>query len=138
MSKNSEILLTESAVNFLKDEIGGGQGGSQLYYVGLYCDINGYPSYITIQVDDANLETYNDVLSYLKRKGFEVLANPEGYYLPTVGCNPEVGDGSGITGIAVGLDDDENEIISCLVGGSTYQMSDGGFSITYLGQNQGE
>ena len=29
MSKNSEILLTDSAVDFLKEEIGGGQGGGK-------------------------------------------------------------------------------------------------------------
>lgn len=60
MSKNSEILLTDSAVDFLKEEIGGGQGGGKkTRTLALSGDIQCYGGYVQFIY-----ESEDDTVSY--------------------------------------------------------------------------
>lgn len=135
-----EILLDSSAVELLKEAVGGGgQGGSQQYATA-YMHTNGYLSSFTFVCEDPNIETFRDLVQYLYDRGFK--------YYDNVSCNsylPCSGDYD-IDGfiLAGGLSGDIYEDTYLLRVATTEGVKEVeedeflDFSITYLGQEQGE
>lgn len=68
------INLDNKAVDELKGAIGGGGGSSSQVYAVAYFNLPedpyNYPNYITFPCDDTSLETFDDLINYLFRKGF--------------------------------------------------------------------
>lgn len=119
-------------------------GGTQLYYIHVYGQDNGYPTSFTCLVDTDTIETADDLLHYLVNKGFtkvvETVEN-EGYeeevttYIPLGVCGYTEEEGT-INGILAVYDENEQDyILSSYRDGFDYELTD--VSITYLG-HQGE
>lgn len=128
--------LTGLEVNGVKYAVPQGSG-SGVYSICVYFyDANSpdYTNLFTMQVDTPDLETYDDLTNYLLNKGYG-LNDGNALYYPIVGINnDEMGTFVGIHAESA----DPNSLQVLKYDGGYKYVGRTDFSLTYLGQNQGE
>ena len=122
---------------------GGGSTGGGMYPITVYIDNEGgYVYQITLNVDTLDIETTQDLIDYLKNKGYVTTREDSDIvrvsYLNATGVDFK--NQQPLLGIAVNTEDSIDYIMCMRIDNLFFQLIDDSatIEITYLGQEQGE